>query len=98
MADCISKRFLTDRIVIARLVRRVVFHAAMLEAVVCAHGETAPSSLKVTAVRIWSLGDMTRVAVEVTSDFKFKASRLPDPERLFFDFREARPEPPIRGM
>ena len=50
----------------------------------------APDSGKVTAVRFWSLGDVTRIAIEVSSDFTFKYSELPNPERLFFDIHGAR--------
>ncbi len=52
----------------------------------------APDSGKVTAVRFWSLGDVTRIAIEVSSDFTFKYSHLTDPERMFFDIHGARPD------
>jgi N-acetylmuramoyl-L-alanine amidase len=59
--------------------------------VVCASA-AAPDSAKVTAVRFWSLGDVTRIAIEVSSDFTFKYNHLSDPERLFFDIHGARPD------
>jgi N-acetylmuramoyl-L-alanine amidase len=46
---------------------------------------------KVTAVRSWSTGDSTRVAVEVSAEFKYKSDRLDNPPRLFFDVQGARP-------
>jgi N-acetylmuramoyl-L-alanine amidase len=46
---------------------------------------------KVTAVRSWSAGDTTRVAVEVSGEFKYKSDRLENPPRLFFDVQDARP-------
>jgi N-acetylmuramoyl-L-alanine amidase len=49
------------------------------------------SLLSVTAVRNWSLPDVTRVAVEVTGDFRFKTDRLHNPERLYFDILSSRP-------
>ncbi len=52
----------------------------------------APDSGKVTAVRFWSLGDVTRIAIEVSSDFTFKYNHLSDPERMFFDIHGARPD------
>ncbi len=58
---------------------------------VCAAGAALDSG-KVTAVRFWSLGDVTRIAIEVSSDFTFKYNHLSDPERLFFDIHGARPE------
>jgi N-acetylmuramoyl-L-alanine amidase len=45
----------------------------------------------VTAVRHWSSADVTRVAIEVTGDFKFRSDRLHDPERVYFDILNARP-------
>src|SRR5579872_349904 len=58
---------------------------------VCATA-AAPDSGKVTAVRFWSLGDVTRIAIEVSSDFTFKYNHLSDPERMFFDIHGARPD------
>src|SRR5438094_8002331 len=52
----------------------------------------APDSGKVTAVRYWSLGDITRVAIEVSSDFTYKYSELTNPTRLFFDIYGAHPQ------
>ncbi len=57
----------------------------------------APGS-KVTAVRFWSLGEVTRVAIEVTSDFRYKSERLTSPDRLFFDIQGAKPEMISKGM
>ena len=36
----------------------------------------AADSGKVTGVRFWSLGDVTRIAIEVSSDFTFKHNLL----------------------
>jgi len=58
---------------------------------VCATA-AAPDSGRVTAVRFWSLGDVTRIAIEVSSDFTFKYNHLSDPERLFFDIHGAHPD------
>jgi N-acetylmuramoyl-L-alanine amidase len=49
------------------------------------------SATKVTAVRFWSAGDTTRVAVEVSDEFKYKSDHLDNPPRLFFDVQGARP-------
>ena len=46
---------------------------------------------KVTSVRFWSLGDVTRVAIETTTPFKYRSERIGSPERLFFDIAGARP-------
>ncbi|HWB82901.1 MAG TPA: N-acetylmuramoyl-L-alanine amidase [Bryobacteraceae bacterium] len=45
----------------------------------------------VTAVRHWSLGDVTRVAIEVTGPFEFRTDRLHNPERVYFDIEDSRP-------
>ena len=61
-------------------------------------GPAKAETAKVTSVRFWSLGDVTRVAIEVSSDFHYKSDRLPNPERLFFDIVGARPSMMERGM
>lgn len=45
----------------------------------------------VRAVRHWELGDVTRVAVEVSGGFQFHTDRLHNPERVYFDILHARP-------
>jgi N-acetylmuramoyl-L-alanine amidase len=45
----------------------------------------------VTAVRHWSLPDVTRVAIEVSGEFKFRTDQLHEPERVYFDILNARP-------
>lgn len=80
MADCISLRSLNSR----RL------HLA-LSGVLLAGACLAQNSSKVTAVRFWSIGDVTRVAIEVSAEFKYKSDRVPDPDRVFFDIQGARP-------
>jgi N-acetylmuramoyl-L-alanine amidase len=45
----------------------------------------------VTAVRTWPLGDITRVAIEVSGDFEFRTDHLYNPERVYFDVLNSRP-------
>ena len=45
----------------------------------------------VTAVRFWTLGDVTRIAIETDGDFRVQANRLQNPDRLFFDLIGTRP-------
>src|SRR5271165_2677845 len=40
---------------------------------------------RVTAVRFWTLGDVTRVAIETDGQFEVLSDHLSDPERVFFD-------------
>lgn len=46
--------------------------------------------VEVTAIRFWTLGDVTRVAVETSGETRFVYDRLHNPERIFFDLRGAR--------
>jgi N-acetylmuramoyl-L-alanine amidase len=46
---------------------------------------------QVTAVRCWSLDDVTRVVIEVDGDFEFQAERAHNPERIFFDMDRSLP-------
>ncbi|MGH9558754.1 MAG: AMIN domain-containing protein, partial [Bryobacteraceae bacterium] len=41
---------------------------------------------------------MTRVAIEVSSDFHYKSDRLDNPDRLFFDIEGARPSMVRKGI
>ena len=45
----------------------------------------------VTAVRHWSVGDVTRVAIEVSGEIQFRSDRLHNPERIYFDILSTRP-------
>jgi N-acetylmuramoyl-L-alanine amidase len=45
----------------------------------------------VTAVRFWSLGGVTRIAIETDGDFQVKSDRLDNPDRLFFDLTGTTP-------
>jgi N-acetylmuramoyl-L-alanine amidase len=69
---------------------------ALLAAGVCPAAGKEDSS-RVTAVRFWSLGDVTRVAVEVSSEFRYKYDRLSNPDRLFYDIQGARPDMAPKG-
>lgn len=51
----------------------------------------AGPGLRVTAIRYFSLADVTRVAIEVSGEFQFHSERLHNPERVFFDIFRARP-------
>jgi N-acetylmuramoyl-L-alanine amidase len=52
---------------------------------------SAAATGKITSVRFWSLGDMTRISIEVSSDFKYRSERLAESNRLYFDIQGARP-------
>jgi N-acetylmuramoyl-L-alanine amidase len=57
----------------------------------CAATARPALDLQVTAVRFWTAGDVTRVAIEANGDFTFRRDRLNNPDRLFFDIVDARP-------
>jgi N-acetylmuramoyl-L-alanine amidase len=50
-----------------------------------------PAVRNVTAVRNWSQGDVTRIAIEVSGDFEIRTDRLHNPERVYYDVVGARP-------
>ena len=62
-----------------------------------AQGDRA-SVHSVTAIRHWSLDEVTRVAVEVSGDFNFRTDRLHNPERVYFDILNARPRVDARRI
>src|SRR5712675_127659 len=80
-AGCISGRHSTNRL------RAILVSLLAVTPVVC----LAQSATKVTAVRFWSTGETTRVAVEVSAEFKYKSDHLENPPRLFFDVQGAKP-------
>src|SRR5450759_2544085 len=55
-----------------------------------AQGDRAPLHA-VTAIRNWSLAEVTRIAVEGSGDFHFRTDRLHNPERVYFDILGALP-------
>ena len=83
----------------AELPRR---HAALwLSAVLFAAGVPAgvrAESHYVTAVRFWTLGDVTRIAVETDGEFQLRSDRLQNPDRLFFDLIGTRPNIGAKGI
>jgi N-acetylmuramoyl-L-alanine amidase len=50
-----------------------------------------PAVQSVTAIRSWSLSEVTRIAVEVSGEFHTRSDRLHNPERVYFDIVGARP-------
>lgn len=61
-------------------------------------GQSEPAA-RLTGIRFWSLGDATRIAIQVDgADFQYKYDRLENPSRLFFDIEGVRPQPGSRRM
>jgi N-acetylmuramoyl-L-alanine amidase len=44
----------------------------------------------VTGIRHWSTPDYTRVAIDLESEVKYEAGRVPDPDRIFFDLQDTK--------
>jgi N-acetylmuramoyl-L-alanine amidase len=62
-----------------------------LVALTAAAAQTVQSdTLQVSAVRFWTFEDTTRVAIEVSGEFEYHVERLHNPERIFFDIKNAR--------
>lgn len=70
----------------------------LLAPAVCGAQDLSSPRGKVTAVRFWSLGEVTRIAVEVSTEFTFKYNRLTDPERLAFDIFGSTPAMVTHGV
>ncbi len=51
----------------------------------------------VTGVRHWSTSVYTRVAIDLDSEVQFEASRVPNPDRIFFDLHGAKLSPELVG-
>ncbi len=97
MADCTSEHRSSGRAWAAAFAALALLTPEVSGAGKAAHA--APQAAgKVTAVRFWSLGEVTRISIEVSSDFKYRSDRLPDPDRLFFDIEGARPAISEKGM
>jgi N-acetylmuramoyl-L-alanine amidase len=61
----------------------------------CAVGAASP---QVTAVRFWSLGDVTRIAIETTQEASYHAERLDHPDRVFLDLQGVRRQEGTHGL
>src|SRR6516164_5443554 len=52
---------------------------------------TWSGELQVTAVRYWTFEEATRIAIETSGEFEYHVERLHNPDRIFFDIKNARP-------
>src|SRR5689334_25164031 len=76
-----------------RLPCRIFSAAAIATMSLLAQGRVSPNSTDphIEAIRFWSFGDVTRVAIETHGDYKLTFDHLDSPPRLFFDLRGLRP-------
>ena len=84
MADCTSNP--------CRKRTRPLARTFALLAAASACSAASPSTARVKEIRFWSLGEVTRVAIEVSADFKYRFDRLSAPDRIFFDIEGVRPQ------
>ncbi len=57
-----------------------------------------PQTARVTGVRFWSVGDVTRVAIETSGEVQYRYEKIDSPDRLFFDLEGTLPQPGKRGV
>jgi N-acetylmuramoyl-L-alanine amidase len=57
----------------------------------------ADKTVRVKAVQPWSTPDYTRITVDLEQDVEFQSQRLSDPDRVFFDLKNARLPSDLRG-
>ena len=62
------------------------------------HAQDSTDVRHVKAVRFWTLGDITRVAIEIDGDFRVRSDKLENPDRLFFDLIGTRPALGSKGI
>ncbi len=53
---------------------------------------------QITAVRFWSLGEVTRIAIQTDSEAQYHAERIDSPDRIFLDLAGVRRQPGTRGL
>jgi N-acetylmuramoyl-L-alanine amidase len=63
---------------------------ALLSLASLSRGETAGNA-RVDAIRFWSFGDVTRIAIETQGAYRFTSDAVENPFRIFFDLNGLRP-------
>ena len=64
------------------------FTALLLAAAASAQ---TPGAARVQAIRFWSFGDVTRIAIQTEGDYKLFSDQIQNPERIYFDLSGLRP-------
>ncbi len=52
---------------------------------------------QVTQIRTWNGDNYTRIVIDVQDQVKYQASRIHNPDRIYFDLQKARLSPPLLG-
>jgi N-acetylmuramoyl-L-alanine amidase len=76
-----------------RLSRRILSFAAVLAAArLCSPSyQLDAAEARIEAIRFWSFGNVTRIAVETHGEYHITSDHLDNPPRLFVDLRGLRP-------
>lgn len=62
-------------------------------------GWIAGAQSRVEAIRYWSFGDVTRIAVQTQGEYKLTSDQVENPARVYFDLTGLRPPPTMhRGI
>src|SRR5581483_4314964 len=86
------KRFLARRIVPVSLA------TALLSFGSPANNQTSATP-RVQAIRFWSFGDVTRIAIQTDGEYKLQSDQIENPPRVYFDLTGLRPPATAhRGM
>jgi N-acetylmuramoyl-L-alanine amidase len=75
--------------------RRLRLLVAAAAAVLASAAAEAP---RIAAVRYWSLGDITRVAIETDEEAEYRSERVENPDRLVIDLPGVRRQAGTRGL
>jgi N-acetylmuramoyl-L-alanine amidase len=57
-------------------------------------GAQSRTSPHIEAIRYWSFGDITRIAIQTEGDYKLTSDQIDNPSRLYFDLNGLRPPSP----
>jgi N-acetylmuramoyl-L-alanine amidase len=55
------------------------------------HSVNKRPTARIEAIRFWSFGDVTRIAIQTEGDYKLKSDQIDKPARLYFDLCGIRP-------
>jgi len=80
--------------------RKITFASTLALAVASLlTAQNQPRSPRVESIRFWSFGDVTRVAIETSGDYKLYSESIEKPNRVFFDLTGLQPPSSARrGM
>lgn len=71
--------------------RRMAISAAATLLAQVAGAQSAAPPARVEAIRFWSFGDVTRVAIQTEGEYKLFSDQIQNPARLYFDLSGLRP-------